>query len=75
MAAHPRECGDDGMRRMTAGSDSGSPPRMRGRLNFVIFTVKVIRLTPANARTTGYLPLEVFAPKAHPRECGDDLSA
>ena len=51
---------------------AGSPPRMRGKLNVMVFTEGTDRITPADAGKTleGRLKLGVFGD--HPRGCGEN---
>ncbi len=54
--AHPRECGDDAIVDRTAGRVVGSPPRMRGRRQWLAVVHVTLGLTPANAGTTTRKP-------------------
>ena len=70
---HPRVCGEKISSIFSAEYHSGSPPRMRGKVNGVVRFVRVFRITPAYAGKsrgqTGCQPLQ----RDHPRVCGEKL--
>ena len=75
MRDHPRVCGKDSEIIMPSLSVSGSPPRVRERLNEFYPGHQDRRITPACAGKT----CVIFRPpptlRDHPRVCGKDLVA
>ena len=49
---HPRGCGENPRRNAEDGNVSGSPPRMRGKLDMELFQAHYDRITPADAGKT-----------------------
>ena len=49
---HPRACGENRQRKQRQSAGSGSPPRMRGKLHYVVTKVNRNRITPAHAGKT-----------------------
>ena len=70
--AHPRACGENGVRGCRALAESGSSPRMRGKHLWRAPDHPGRRLIPAHAGKTSQdaLPVSIF--KAHPRACGEN---
>ena len=72
--AHPRECGADFGRSMRWCASQGSSPRVRGRPTPRLQYRASRRLIPASAgQTYVYDSLHLYR-RAHPRECGADLT-
>ena len=56
---HPRRCGENYFVKPAALRAIGSPPQVRGKLNYTTFSYPVNRITPAGAgKTEGQLPKE-----------------
>ena len=53
--------------------DSGSSPRMRGALGFVVGDVKIQRIIPADAGSTQWFYAEPGQNMDHPRGCGEHI--
>ena len=69
---HPRGCGENTMSPFLYKAVSGSPPRMRGKLNCRVTSSTRIRITPADAgKTKLSLPVDIVY-KDHPRGCGEN---
>ncbi len=68
---HPRGCGDKDPEIYYFSIPRGSPPRMRGQVDHVAVTVVYLRITPADAGTSGRLPSGSHQMGDHPRGCGD----
>ena len=46
---HPRACGEQGSRGNLKPEQRGSPPRVRGTVNFELIHKPAVRITPARA--------------------------
>ena len=68
---HPRVCGEKVVTRCLPQEGFGSPPRMRGKENKAIKTIKHTRITPAYAGKSTASKINHFAQKDHPRVCGE----
>ena len=68
---HPRLCGDYYIAKPIVDNPLGSPPLVRGLLNSIGGSVKLIRITPACAGTTVICVTKLIDIKDHPRLCGD----
>ena len=71
---HPRGCGENGTVLHATIADTGSPPRMRGKLSSSISAQYSVRITPADAGKTGGNNLCFMAWEDHPRGCGENIS-
>ena len=71
-ADHPRACGENGLKRSTAWSESGSPPRMRGKHMDSFYNPEMTRITPAHAGKTGNPYKYLRCATDHPRACGEN---
>ena len=69
---HPRGCGENRSFITTAGSRSGSPPRMRGKLAAANGIQDPNRITPADAGKTGSRCDIATQAQDHPRGCGEN---
>ena len=69
---HPRGCGENPRRTCSAAAEIGSPPRMRGKLISVRFSILRIRITPADAGKTNIPTLLFKSAQDHPRGCGEN---
>ena len=68
---HPRVCGEKTLLFLKWCSDTGSPPRMRGKADPNDSKVSAPRITPAYAgKSVSILPT-VFLFQDHPRVCGE----
>ena len=72
---HPRACGENLFTNFTTTYDSGSPPRMRGKLLALCLTVLLNRITPAHAGKTLSIKPATSPPTDHPRACGENRCA
>ena len=69
---HPRGCGENGCYKYLQIQDSGSPPRMRGKLAKINKMFNLNRITPADAgKTLQADPVERRC-RDHPRGCGEN---
>ena len=68
---HPRECGEKRHLSSISDFERGSPPRVRGKVGFIVFVQTAVRITPASAgKSTG--GTDAGKPRQdHPRECGE----
>ena len=71
MEDHPRGCGDKSIRAVLATSAAGSPPRMRGQEIHQSDSMRVVRITPADAGTRQRCRALRLRTWDHPRGCGD----
>jgi hypothetical protein len=71
---HPRVCGDDTLATSWQQYVNGPPPRVRGRPCPSRIRQRLIRTTPACARTTPSLSSSLPSWPDHPRVCGDDAA-
>ena len=70
---HPRVCGENVHPTIRKRNQSGSPPRMRGKLLHRVRGRLLPRITPAYAGKT-YKPTKKKATaRDHPRVCGENL--
>ena len=69
---HPRACGENSMGHMCAVCLQGSPPRMRGKLVWLLHRLTRRRITPAHAGKTNYIFLTGRINQDHPRACGEN---
>ena len=69
---HPRVCGKDSLNPSCRHAISGSPPRMRERLEGGVKAYGVERITPAYAGKTVNLHVVHYIVRDHPRVCGKD---
>ena len=71
---HPRVCGEKALVLLRLPFQTGSPPRMRGKvLNFIPAPV-AIGITPAYAGKSRQRPQPCYAGQDHPRVCGEKSS-
>ena len=68
---HPRVCGEKGMRSPALKVVLGSPPRMRGKVQFFGYVPRYIRITPAYAGKSQQKLARAQTQKDHPRVCGE----
>ena len=69
--AHPRLCGEYGPKESASGRSVGSPPLMRGILNFPNLFYQPLRLTPAYAGNMRSRVSTERDKQAHPRSRGE----
>ena len=70
---HPRVCGEKGRAGGKASANTGSPPRMRGKVALYFVLLQFLRITPAYAGKS-LDPLQTFrASQDHPRVCGEKV--
>ena len=69
---HPRRCGENTDSGRICCCYVGSPPQVRGK-QFGDFRVQhPSGITPAGAGKTGLCGVSLFAPRDHPRRCGEN---
>ena len=71
--AHPRACGENTRVKAAMEKESGSSPRMRGKLMGAPFSEKLPRLIPAHAGKTSSRGWAASFLRAHPRACGENF--
>ena len=69
---HPRVCGEDLKNATSTSLRIGSPPRVRGRLLFDLYSLPLSRFTPACAGKTARIAAFNAPSSVHPRVCGED---
>ncbi len=67
---HPRECGKNKYHLTYLLNSSGSPPRVREKLNSYLSITIYFRITPASAGKTSREIAYRIINRDHPRECG-----
>ena len=72
---HPRACGEKTAAHRRWNLSSGSPPRMRGKVNFERFTFNTSGITPAHAGKRGRIRRGWCRWRDHPRACGEKASS
>ena len=73
--AHPRACGENTLWVMVSRFAFGSSPRVRGKLSLVLTAGGDRRLIPARAGKTSSRSCTRGSAAAHPRACGENISA
>ena len=71
---HPRVCGEKSYTAYTDNPAVGSPPRMRGKVNFFGVRAVVVGITPAYAGKSYMREAWRQQLEDHPRVCGEKLS-
>ena len=69
---HPRVCGENTGGLHLFSYHSGSPPRVRGKLQGGAFRGSARGITPACAGKTRLNPERAYRTKDHPRVCGEN---
>ena len=69
---HPRACGENMFRVFFDFLQTGSPPRMRGKLPLQRLYRQTTGITPAHAGKTVILYLGAIQCQDHPRACGEN---
>ena len=69
---HPRACGENFFGNQPIIDCHGSPPRMRGKLEYQSGELKNLRITPAHAGKTLFRRRACGVNKDHPRACGEN---
>ena len=72
---HPRACGENDSFAAATSSDSGSPPRVRGKPLSHTLMFFCLRITPARAGKTLRTMSFPAAAKDHPRACGENVTS
>ena len=72
---HPRVCGEQTARRLSASSPAGSSPRVRGTGRDRRHAHQPVRFIPACAGNSGQRPGPPSSPSVHPRVCGEQMLA
>ncbi len=70
ISDHPRACGANPWRKLSAKPQCGSSPRMRGKRRPQQNPAEFVRIIPAHAGQTIYVKNTVFGGSDHPRACG-----
>ena len=73
--AHPRACGENQLTDGIAGAGEGSSPRVRGKQVHWGSCLLEVGLIPARAGKTTSTPGSKPSSTAHPRACGENMSA
>ena len=68
---HPRVCGEKKNSPFQFSVNSGSPPRMRGKVSQLMISCAHNRITPAYAGKRALCPAGRTAQRDHPRVCGE----
>ena len=71
---HPRVCGEKPMGRTISTRQTGSPPRVRGKVKQYGFVQPIVRITPACAGKSAEPKGVSFFWRDHPRVCGEKSS-
>ena len=69
---HPRTCGENAVKVSPIERTSGSPPHLRGKLEFLMQVREDGRITPAPAGKTFHISSKHYQPRDHPRTCGEN---
>ena len=69
---HPRGCGENRVKKSSAGLQIGSPPRMRGKPKLTFPSFYLPRITPADAGKTTRYTANICMSMDHPRGCGEN---
>ena len=72
---HPRVCGENRLLVVKKNPGEGSPPRVRGKPNFLWHKRKSLGITPACAGKTLEADIFGFWARDHPRVCGENKDA
>ena len=68
---HPRVCGEKFCGKLYSSSPSGSPPRMRGKVDLQVIACIFLGITPAYAGKSPFPECGRWRPGDHPRMCGE----
>ena len=68
---HPRVCGEKPRAQSGTSSMLGSPPRVRGKVIFVLQIIDPVRITPACAGKSNASSRCATTSEDHPRVCGE----
>ena len=68
---HPRVCGEKGFIFSGKGPQTGSPPRVRGKVGHAHVSVTADRITPACAGKRFVIAFFAHPTQDHPRVCGE----
>ena len=68
---HPRACGEKQGAVQAIACESGSPPRMRGKVGRGDLVERVQRITPAHAGKRAFFIIRTDLRRDHPRACGE----
>ena len=69
---HPRGCGENSAAKHLTSAGTGSPPRMRGKLQKNEYGDDILGITPADAGKTVYPAVSARYRWDHPRGCGEN---
>ena len=72
---HPRVCGEKPMGRTISTRQTGSPPRVRGKVKQYGFVQPIVRITPACAGKSHRHRDDRERERDHPRVCGEKMHA
>ena len=65
-------CGENGVTFQLRDSLKGSPPRVRGKQAYPLYSAIIIGITPACAGKTGIQSYGLIKCQDHPRVCGEN---
>ena len=71
---HPRVCGEKMFSISGDVKYPGSPPRVRGKVGFIVLVQTAIGITPACAGKSSASSSSVHRSRDHPRVCGEKLA-
>ena len=71
---HPRVCGEKMFSISGDVKYPGSPPRVRGKVGFIVLVQTAIGITPACAGKSSGLHRGLMIQRDHPRVCGEKLN-
>ena len=69
---HPRRCGENVKVSEPNHANKGSPPQVRGKLNYRNLRTNIRRITPAGAGKTISVGIVYSKIRDHPRRCGEN---
>ena len=72
MRDHPRVCGENRQRPQSPRTSAGSPPRVRGKPDFLLCDHILPGITPACAGKTRTRSSFMVFQRDHPRVCGEN---
>ena len=72
---HPRVCGEKALSTFSSRKNSGSPPRVRGKVEEGFAVVNRAGITPAYAGKSAAQSRDGLCAGDHPRVCGEKYDA
>ena len=71
---HPRVCGEQFIPSLVFTRKIGSPPRVRGTANFLLYPSATGGITPACAGNSPSQTGRILSGRDHPRVCGEQIT-